>query len=155
MFNWKKKPDNAVYTFEAEDPEMLVAIRAAQSSYSEFLSELRKEGQRIVPAMEESLVKYAFMVKSSSVDVEHMFLSDLEFRGEGLVGTLTSEPVNVRDVKAGDEIEIDPKRVTDWMYVVDGRGTGGFTFKVMWNRFSSDEKSEYREQPPFIWLNLA
>ncbi|MEP7008434.1 MAG: DUF2314 domain-containing protein [Sphingomonas bacterium] len=62
------------------------------------------------------------------------------------------DPVCTDEVSEGDSISIDRDRVSDWLYVIDGKGTGGFTFKLMWKNFSAEEKALYGSQPPFIWL---
>lgn len=133
---------------------MLEAICQAQLTYSDFLGAIEAESRRIFPALDEALVKYAFPATKTGVKVEHIFISDIELRGDKLCGTVASEPLYANAVKEGDSIEIEPSRVSDWLYVIDGRGVGGFTFKLIWERFSEQEKSAYQNQPPFIWLNL-
>lgn len=151
----RKKEQEPVLTFEAEDPEMLAAIHKAQSTYSEFLAEIDKEQHRIVCGFDESLVKYAFPADRASAGIEHMFISDLELIGSKLYGLLASSPNKTKKIKAGDRVEIDPARVSDWLYVIEGKGHGGFTFKVMWSRFSDEEKALYQDEPPFVWVNAT
>ena len=151
---FRKKPE-PTYSVDGEDPAMQAAIREAQATFPDFIAEVQKDRQRIVPALEEALVKYMFPMDSSPLEFEHMFLSDLDFRGATLFGTLTSEPIQVRNRKAGDVVAIESERVSDWLYVADGKGTGGFTFKVMWSRFTHGERRKYRQAPPFCWLDVA
>lgn len=139
--------------FAEEDLEMLEAIRQAQLAYSDFISAIEEESKRIFPVFDDALVKYAFPATKAGIKVEHLFISDIELRGDKLCGTVASEPLYANSVKEGDSIEIEPSRVSDWLYVINAIGVGGFTFKLMWQRFSEQEKSAYRNQPPFIWLN--
>lgn len=135
--------------FAGEDPAMVEAIQLAQSSFDEFLAALKNRDD-----IEESLVKYMFAATIAGVECEHMFLSDFRFDGEVLVGVLCSEPQHTDAIQEGDEVFVDQSRVSDWLYVVAGVGTGGHSFRVMWESFSAEEKAMYRNAAPFCWLGL-
>lgn len=147
--------DNPIAWFKGEDPGMQKAIELAQQNYPKFASAVKKDAQRIVPAAEASLMKYAFPAQKRGVEVEHMFLGDIYFDGENIVGTLASQPMYTRKVKEGDEVIVDPERVTDWVIVIDGKCHGGYTFKFMWKNFSKEERRMYAEHPPFEWMDLG
>ena len=147
--------DESIAWFAEEDPGMREAIQRAQDSFPKFEAELVLESRRIVPAMEECLMKYAFPArKGSGVQVEHMFLSDVFHNGSEVVGTLASDPEYTDGVEAGDEIVVERRRVSDWLYVINGKPEGGFTFLHMWQGFSKQEKKMYRDEPPFCWLGV-
>lgn len=146
--------DTPIQWFKGEDPGMQKAIDLAQKNYPKFASAIKKDAQRIVPAAEASLMKYAFPAQKRGVEVEHMFLGGLYFNREDIVGELASQPMYTRKVKEGDEIIVDPERVTDWGIVIDGKCHGGYTFKFMWKNFSKQERDMYREHPPFAWMDL-
>jgi uncharacterized protein YegJ (DUF2314 family) len=150
------KPDagEEIAWFSGEDPGMQAAIAQAQKEFSVFQEELALESRRIVPAMEQCLVKYAFPATKNGVEAEHMFLSDLYWDGTNSVGILASEPMHTDAVQEGQKVIVDPKRVSDWLYIINGKTHGGFTFKKMWESFSNEEKVAYRDQPPFVWLAL-
>lgn len=138
--------------FGGDDPEMLRAIHEAQATYPDFVAAIVEDARREVPTFEDALVKYAFAGSKDGVEVEHMFLSDIAWRGNGLRGTVTSTPMHATGVQEGDRVVIDRDRVSDWLYVVDGKGVGGYTFRVMWSRFDEVERESYRNQPPFLWV---
>jgi uncharacterized protein YegJ (DUF2314 family) len=142
------------FIFSGEDKGMQEAIKLAQNRFPKFKEEVALESRRIVPAMTECLIKYAFPSDNNSVEMEHMFLSDIHFDGKNIYGTLTSEPIYTKKVKEGEKIKVDSKRVSDWLYIIEDKTYGGFTFKYMWKNFSETEKNEYRSQPPFCWLDL-
>ena len=150
FFKGKREP---ISWFEGQDIEMLQAIGHAQAIFHDFVSALDVENSRIAPIIEEALVKYAFPATKKGVQVEHIFLSNIEKRDSVLWGVVTGAPRYTNAVKEGQNIEIDPQRISDWLYVVNGKGVGGFTFKLMWSRFSDQEKSVYGAQPPFVWIN--
>lgn len=141
--------------YSGENPEMQAAIRAAQDSFSEFEAQIKLESRRVIPALQQCLIKYAFLAAPDSrVNVEHMFLSDIRHDGKNIVGILASEPIYVEAIQEGDEIVVDKSRVTDWLYILEDQTHGGFTFRQMWRGFSKEEKEAYRNHPPFEWLNL-
>jgi Uncharacterized protein conserved in bacteria len=148
-FNMEKEP---IAWFEGEDQEMLEAIHLAQLNFPQFFKAIEEESRRIIPAFEDALVKYAFPATKNKVTVEHMFLSDIQINGNALTGVLVSEPMYTDAVEAGQTVEIEPSRVSDWLYVINGAGTGGYTFKVMYSRFSEREKEMYGHEPPFVWI---
>lgn len=132
---------------------MLRAIREAQSTFPDFVLAMEEESRRVVPAFEQALVKYAFSATKKGVQVEHIFLSNISKKNGTLWGTVAGTPLYTSEVKEGERVEIDPQRVSDWLYVVNGVGVGGSTFKLMWSRFSEQEKALYGGQPPFVWIN--
>ncbi len=138
--------------FAGEDQEMLEAIHLAQKNFPQFLKAMEEESRRILPVFEDALVKYAFPATKNEVQVEHMFLSNIQVNGSRLSGMIASEPMYTDAVKVGQTVEIEPSRVSDWLYVINGAGTGGYTFQVMYSRFSEREKEMYGNEPPFVWI---
>lgn len=153
--NSKKKNDEPIISYEEEEQGMQEAIKLAQQSFSECAAEIVLESRQIFPVMEVCLIKYAFPAREGSgTKIEHMFLSDVYHNGVNIIGVLASEPMYTDNIAQGDEVVVDQSRVTDWLYIIDGKAHGGFTFKYMWQCFSREEKDIYREEPPFLWLDL-
>lgn len=156
IFKNKKNDDNSqdpIKWFSGEDVGMTKAIKEAQANYDIFLKELTNESRRIIPAMTVCLIKYAFPYKDGSFEgVEHMFLSDIYIENDTVFGTLNSESFYT-DIKEGTKITVDRNFVSDWLYVIDEKTYGGFTFKYMWNTFSDEEKLMYGNEPPFCWID--
>lgn len=153
MWPFKKPKSAPIAWFSGESAAMNAAIGEAQSKFSEFRHAIDRQGTRDNPPLEMALVKYAFAAKKPGVAVEHVYIGDVESKNGRLWGVVNANPVYTNEVAEGDVIEIQPDRVSDWLYVVDGAGTGGFTFRLMWNGFSPDEKAAYRSEPPFVWLS--
>ena len=151
----KNKSEEHINVFSGEDPGMLNAIRQAQSEFESFAKEVELESHRILPAMGECLIKYAFPAEKGDLVAEHMFITDIYFENGILHGTLASEPMYTTKIKEGDHVIIDPQMVSDWLYIIGNVTYGGYTFKHMWQCFSEEEKTLYRDQPPFMWLDLS
>ncbi|WP_165187638.1 DUF2314 domain-containing protein [Caulobacter soli] len=129
---------------------MNAAIAEAQEGFPRFKAAVAGQGGG--PAIEVALVKYGFAAKTKGAEVEHVFLGDVHAKDGVLWGVVNADPVYTDEVSEGDAVMIEDARVSDWLYVIDGRGIGGFTFKLMWKTFSPLEKAAYRAQPPFLWL---
>jgi len=151
----KTSASNDMNIFDGEEFGMKKAIKKAQQGYASFEKEMKVESRRIVPGFTECFLKYAFKVEVSGLDYEHMFISDLYHDGVKMIGTLASEPQYAKNFKEGDEIEIDPKFVSDWLYILNDEVCGGFTFRYMWSKFTTKEKLVYIKFPPFSYLKLT
>lgn len=140
--------DEDIALFSDADPAMRAAIEEARRTYPEFLKVL----QEAPDSIDECLMKYGF--PAEQVEVEHMFLDELTWDGENLVGVLASDPQYTNKWECGDRVVVDPEQISDWAYLKDGKGHGGFTFKYMWSRFGEQERAMYGEHPPFAWFGL-
>ena len=98
-------------------------------------------------------MKYAFPVEQGPTEVEHMFLADFELEDGSLYAYLASSPQFTDAEEEGDRIKVEPNQVSDWLYVTLEETLGGYTFIVMWENFSEEEKSMYKDHPPFCWLS--
>jgi uncharacterized protein YegJ (DUF2314 family) len=71
------------------------------------------------------------------------------YDGTKFNGKLDNEPVQVRNVKHGDAVSVEPAHVADWMYVDDGKLVGGHTLRVLRSRMTPEQRSRYDESRPF------
>ena len=78
-----------------------------------------------------------------------MWLNQLYFKSEQLFGVLDSDPVSVFTVKAGDSLEIQRDKVSDWMYIKNGKLVGGYTIKVLYNKMSKKEREQFKNEVGF------
>src|SRR5438045_472994 len=65
---------------------------------------------------------------------EHVWIYTSGWRDERVVGVLASKPMDLGDISAGDEVLIDPERISDWVYFKQGLLYGGFTQRVTLNQ---------------------
>lgn len=142
---------NPISWFEAEDAQMQEAIQKAQETFHEFLSAFEQDSYRILTALEVTLIKYA-LPATNGINVEHNFLSEITLDNGVLSGVISNKPIYANEFEEGQRVVIDPLRVSDWLYIIDGKCFGGFTIKLIWSRFSDEEKSQYSDRPPFSWV---
>ena len=80
---------------------------------------------------------------------EHMWLSDVAFDGTRFSGRLSNRPNGVTGVKVGDTLTYETDRLSDWMYVADGKLVGGFTLRVLRDSVSPEARARLDQQMPF------
>jgi len=125
---------DATIPVRADDPEMASAISTARQSVGQFIDALAhpKPGQRAF------LLKIAFSKGSA---VEHLWIADLDFHGETPMGTVADTPSKV-DLKYMQRIPIDVSKLSDWMYLENGKLVGGFTTRLLRKRMSPAQRKE-------------
>jgi uncharacterized protein YegJ (DUF2314 family) len=127
-----------VFWFDHSDPEMGRASEQARHTFRYFMRELSWERRRIIPAFDLAAVKAAF---TQGPHTEHMWLSELDFDGTTLRGTLLNQPNQLTDVAAGDRVEVPfEERVGDWMLCMQQRVYGAYTVHLLRDRMSPRDR---------------
>ena len=121
------------YKFYGDDPELNAAIDEAQRRLPEFRRALDQDARRLIPALNGALVKARFENPVTGA-LEHMWLEDVGFEGDRIVGTLASEPDNIPELSNGQWVSVSPEDISDWVYRQGDRTVGGFTVRVMQRR---------------------
>ena len=134
-----------VVNVATDDVEMNEAISSAQESLSHYWSiyENRNNG--------ESNFALKVRIEDEMGNVEHFWAVDIRKQDGKIFGVIDNEPVYVKTVEYGQEIEIPDKDISDWTYVKDNKTYGGFTIRVLLDRISKEEAeqigSQLSEQP--------
>src|SRR5688500_15826867 len=131
-----------VFMFDGSDPQMQQAYERARSTFKYFWREMSWERRRIIPAVELAAVKAPFSDDGdlTSSEVEHMWLSEIDFVGRQITGELMNSPNNLESVKQGDKVSMPLSQISDWMMVLVGDVYGGFTVNLMRSRLSGSER---------------
>ena len=140
--------ESPVVMFDNGDPAMQRAYEAARATFRYFWREIAWERRRIVPALDLTCVKAPFTdaqppADGSGIDVEHMWISDVDFDGTSVGGILANSPNWLKSVSEGDPVRVTLSRISDWMYAIDGEVYGGFTVKLMRSRMSEKERRDH------------
>lgn len=139
-----------VFKSPGDDTEMEQAAAKARQTFKYFWRELAWEHRRIVPGLDLAAVKASFSdppeiqaQNSGSLEVEHMWLLEVEFDGRRIEGTLINSPHSLESFQEGDRVTITGKQLFDWMYVIAGNVYGGFTVDVMRSRMGKGERTQH------------
>ncbi len=140
-----------VYLVPDEDPEMRRANEEARKTFRYFWRELSWERRRIVPGLDLACVKVPFSDPAELRDgdeedgsgVEQMWLSDVDFDGQVIRGTLINTPQWLQSIQEGDEAEVPLNGISDWMYAIEGRVYGAYTVNLIRSRMGRGERRQH------------
>ena len=138
----KKQPaDNVTYVADG-DLRMKAAIDKARAEVKTFLVALKS------PKSNQS----AFAVKMAFTDggnTEHMWLSAVSYDGANFRGTVDNDPEKVKTVKIGQKVTVAPGKISDWMYVENGKLVGGQTLRALRDALTPAERTDFDKGLPF------
>ncbi|MDP5201688.1 DUF2314 domain-containing protein [Flavobacterium sp. DG2-3] len=138
--------DTKIFYADGENPKMIEAYKKAQETFKYFWRELSWEYRRIVPGLDVACVKLAFTQEiDSEIEVEHMWINDVNFDGENIYGILVNDPDVLTNVNNGDEIAIPVNQISDWLFASQGKTYGAFTIHAMRSEMSDDERAAHDE----------
>ena len=124
------------------DKEMAKAVQHAHRTLGQFTNALRS------PKASQSHfeIKKAFIRGDMC---EHVWISDVTFDGRVFHGKIDNDPVDIKTLRRGKEVTVQPKEVSDWMYVDHGRLVGGYTVRTLFHRLSADQKQQFAQKVHF------
>ena len=64
-------------------------------------------------------------------------------------GRIDNIPQHDLTVSVGQQVDVEPEEIADWMYIEDGRLVGGETTRVLYESFSPEERAEFERMAPF------
>jgi uncharacterized protein YegJ (DUF2314 family) len=133
---------------DGADAEMAAAVREAQRTFGQY----RKALSRNSPTVEDCGVKVFFPSSQDPQAGEHMWVNEVAFRRNGMVGTLCNDPGWIRGLACGDRVPFTLDRVSDWFFVVGGALHGRFTLKLLYRHYTPEQFAECRADPPACYL---
>jgi uncharacterized protein YegJ (DUF2314 family) len=144
----ESQPSRA-FLFDNSDPEMQRAYEQARATFRYFWREIAWERRRIVPALDLACVKAPFCDgepkarTGSTPQVEHLWLSDVDFDGELVSGVVVNSPNWLKSVKEGDTARIPLGQISDWMYAISNEVYGAYTVNLLRSRMRERERQEH------------
>ena len=137
-----KKSDDPVVKVKAEDVEMNTAISVAQASITNFLAAFRNPQTN----QQYFLVKGKF---TAGEVVEHIWVADLRYDGGVFHGVIANEPQSISGLGFKQPVAVPLGRISDWMFVQDGKLMGGFTSRLLRTRMTAQRRQEADAQNPY------
>jgi uncharacterized protein YegJ (DUF2314 family) len=134
--------EDKVTSVADDDARMNAAIAKAKATVDTFIAALKspKPGQK------------DFSVKMPFVDgehTEHMWLAPVSYDGKVFRGIVNNEPQSVKNVRLGQEVEVAPPGISDWMYVENGKIVGGRTIRVLRETLPAGERADFDQNVRF------
>jgi uncharacterized protein YegJ (DUF2314 family) len=138
----KSKDQTPYYEVPNDDTAIRRAVIQARKTVGKFITALqhRANGQK------DFEIKKPFIQNGQ---MEHIWLSDVEFVGNRFQARVDNEPRKIRGVKIGQLVSVNPNEITDWLYIDNGKLVGGYTFRVQYNQLSPQDKQEFDQAADF------
>ena len=77
---------------------------------------------------------------------EQVWLSGISFKDGTYYGTLAGIPLYQEGLKKGDTIPFSADSVTDWMYIQNGKITGGESIKYLLEKIPENSRSQEQQK---------
>ncbi len=130
-------PTNApVVNISADDPRMVAAVAEARSRWPEFVAAFQAG---VASPEAPFIVKARF---SDGENEEFMWVSVTGIAGETITGKLENSPAALTNVKLGDEVNAQLADINDWLCQRGEETIGGFTVKLMSEKFHGTAETE-------------
>lgn len=133
-----------IVSVSGEDAEMNAAMVKARSTLDQFWAKRSRDGDQF-----GGLLKVYFSDPGAEEEGEHMWVQVTSRTDDRISGVLLSDPRSLKSVKEGDAVEFRSERVSDWLYVEDGKAVGAFTVKLLRSRMSDAERQSHDSGYPF------
>jgi uncharacterized protein YegJ (DUF2314 family) len=85
-------------------------------------------------------IKYPFAVNDDSgITGEQLWLTGIHFKNGIYYGIIANNPQHLNGMKKGDTVIFEMDNVTDWMYVRNGKITGGESIKYLLDQIPQNQ----------------
>src|SRR5258707_2264924 len=118
------------------------AVLQARKTVGAFITALRHPA----PDQKDFEIKKPFIQNGQ---IEHIWLSDVQLVGNRLQARVDNQPRKIQGLKLGQVVSVDPKEISDWLYIDHGKLVGGYTVRVQYSELSAQEKQEFDRAADF------
>ena len=118
------------------------AVIQARKTVGTFIAALKNPA----PGQKDFEIKKPFMQNG---EIEHIWLSDVQFTGNRFQARVDNQPRKIQGLKLGQVVSVDPKEISDWLYIDNGKLVGGYTVRVQYSELSAKEKHEFDRAADF------
>lgn len=140
----KRDGEPDISQVDGDDKKMNKAIDEARKTLSQFDEALNSKDSLI----ESLAIKARFDTPDGGG--EHIWLTDIVKKDGHYSGMIGNLPSSTTVVKLGETVAIPDDRISDWMYVQDGKLKGGYTIRVLRDQMSDAEKKVFDEENGLI-----
>lgn len=127
---------------DAEDPDMLAAVKNARSEIDHFIAVLQ-EGKSTAASVKVPI--------RENGRTEHFWINDLTYQGDTFSGLIDNDPQTVTSVCAGQRVQVNKADISDWLYFSgDGRMVGNFTLRVLLPRMPVEHAQDLKRELQWV-----
>ncbi len=140
-------------TLKAPGPPGYMDVQDKDKAMDRAVDEAHKSLGFFVAALQAKKPDtHDFEIKAAFIDgekAEHLWIDQVRWDGKVFHGRVNNQPLDVRSARLGQRVKIEPKDVSDWMFVKGDKLMGGFTTRVLYARLSPEEKAQFVKMAEF------
>lgn len=121
----------------SNDAEMNSAIAKARAGLEKFWTAMKAPG----PGETGFSLKVAI---TENGETEHFWVSKIERDGDVIRGIINNKPSLVTSIRAGQPYEFKADRISDWLYMRNGKMVGNETMRPLLARMPAKQAEAYR-----------
>lgn len=129
------RDEEPITEVSANDSEMSAAIAKARSTLPAFYARLKHPG----PGETDFSLKVKF---TEGEDTEHIWVSELQGPPGKMTGTINDTPEYVHSLKLGQRVPIPGDKISDWLYILNGKMVGNATLRALFKTMTPDQVKE-------------
>jgi uncharacterized protein YegJ (DUF2314 family) len=130
--------DNSYVKVPNQDREMADAQAAARATLDRFWEKLANPG-----AGEEGFALKVALPYGTN-NTEHIWTRDVERKDGKITAVISNVPRDVKNVRAGQRIDVAEAQISDWMFMRNGKIVGNYTMRPLLERMPPKEAARYR-----------
>jgi len=128
-----------IFRIEDKDAQMRQAVSEARKTVPVFIAALKHPAK----GQHDFEVKKPF---AKNGEVEHIWLSDVEYSGHRFHGLVDNHPSKIKGLKFGDRVSVNPDEISDWVFVDHGRMVGGYTIRCLCRNLTPEQRKEFENE---------
>jgi Uncharacterized protein conserved in bacteria len=142
-YSCTSKSQSNIVTTGGDDAEMNAAIEKAKDSFTVFTAAFNSKKSKYT----SFTIKVPFTTTEGN---EHIWIGEISKKKDDYFGIVDNLPESTSEVKLGDKVKIDPAKISDWMFVEDGKLRGGYTIRLIRKRMTEEERKTFDTDLPFV-----
>ena len=134
--------------YRSPDHRQVVEVSSSDVEMNQAIAEARDSLEYFWSVYDNPAEAYYFCLKIALPDttglVEHIWVDDIHREGGKVYGLIANNPVFLKSVVMGQEIEILNDLISDWSFMRGGRQYGSYTVRVLLERLPREQGEALR-----------
>ena len=134
----RQASEDPVINVAENDAEMDAAVARAREQLPHFWQVFAH------PEKGESDFSVKVRLKDAN-GTEHFWVNDIERTADGKIfGVINNDPQIVKSVKLNDRVPVPEEKISDWLYMRNGKMVGNYTLRVLFKQMPPKEVETYK-----------
>jgi len=130
----------------ADDAKKTLPIFFRHLAMADTLKKTNEYDFCIKIALSKDTADYDNANDDGNFSTEQVWLTDIHSKNGQYFGCLANNPTRHNELKKGSKITFSTDCVTDWMYVQNGKISGGYSIKYLLEKIPEAARSEEQQK---------